>query len=489
MATDFEGYTHAQLHAMIASLSPEAVRTRATQLTEAAKAIKEIGQKLKDHKVEGWDGEAAVAFQEWVNKAGSATLVLSDFSATGGHWMTLAAQTMVEARNNMPAYSAAAEAKLKDALATSHEYRNDPDARQLGQEAHSKLSGDHARAVDALRSLSQSYEMSTTQMNRAEIPTFPPPPPVLMPKDVFGGEDVARSGGGGNPYGGGGSIGASHERSSGPGTVFFDEEAPVTGQPLQGGTPLPATGPTTTSLPGMSEREANMGLNHIATPPPMTPPGTNPAQGPLPTGPGGGHVTPAGFIPLPPIGGTTAPGGIGTFPGTRGPGGSGGKAGGAAGFTGLPPRDSGIVGGRPVASGGPHAGIPRGTVIGAEGSQVGRGMGMGGGTGGGVGGPHGGAAGTAAGRRLAMESGGVVGGRQAGTGARSVTGGQPFTQGASGLVRNNVSGIGGAGHAGGAGARTPGRRRDGQGGERPDYLAEDEETWQGNRRVVPPVID
>ncbi|MEV6674977.1 hypothetical protein [Streptomyces sp. NPDC051162] len=37
------------------------------------------------------------------------------------------------------------------------------------------------------------------------------------------------------------------------------------------------------------------------------------------------------------------------------------------------------------------------------------------------------------------------------------------------------------------GSAPPGRR---QGGRRPDYLVEDEETWsQGNKRVVPPVID
>lgn len=102
----------------------------------------------------------------------------------------------------------------------------------------------------------------------------------------------------------------------------------------------------------------------------------------------------------------------------------------------------------------------------------------------GVGGGHGGQNGFAAGRRLASEPGGIVGGKP-GTGARPIAGGQPFTQGGSGLVRN---GVGATGHAG-ARAQTPDKRRDDQPGERADYLVEDEETWQGNRRVVPPVID
>ncbi|MBW5486326.1 hypothetical protein GPJ59_31805 [Streptomyces bambusae] len=84
----------------------------------------------------------------------------------------------------------------------------------------------------------------------------------------------------------------------------------------------------------------------------------------------------------------------------------------------------------------------------------------------------------------------MVGGRPPTAGGRSATGGQPFTQGGSGLVRNTgPGGVGGAaGHAG-SGTRTAGKKRADSKGERPDYLAEDEETWQGNRKVVPPVID
>lgn len=96
--TNFEGYTHAQLHAMIESLDPAKVQALGAKLTEAAKTIETIGTKLKDHKVKGWEGEAATAFQNWVSQAGSATLQLAEYSTAGGKYMAEAAQVMREVK-------------------------------------------------------------------------------------------------------------------------------------------------------------------------------------------------------------------------------------------------------------------------------------------------------------------------------------------------------------------------------------------------------
>ncbi|MEU9145179.1 hypothetical protein [Streptomyces sp. NPDC048349] len=466
MATNFEGYSHAQLAAMVASLDPKTVSQRGTQLTEAAKAIKEIGQKLKDHKVKGWEGEAATAFQEWVNRAGSATLVLADFSATGGHWMTLAAQTMSEI--HMPKYDAGAEAELKENLEISRKHHNDPDAKQLGQEAWSKLSGDHARAVDALTKLSQSYALSKTEMDKATIPTFPKPPEVFVPDRTHDGTAMDRPGVGSGQVG---SPGSSSYMSSSPGGGGAGSDPGwVPGHPARSENTLPPTAPGLVT----PDRDVDVDLDTVATlPNPTTPPLTTPPVGPLPTGPTGpAPVAIVPPVPMPPVGGMkTIPGigpigPVGAVPGTSGP----------LGKIGLPPRDTGIMGGRPVTSPGPSSGIPRGTVIGTEAGHAGRPVnGM---MGGGLGGAHAGVSGPVGGRRLATEPGGIVGGRQPATAGRAT----PFTQGGSGLVRNHAGGVG-------AGAHAPGSRRDDQRGERPDYLAEDEETWQGNRRVVPPVID
>ncbi|MER5811671.1 hypothetical protein ABT143_26390 [Streptomyces sp. NPDC002033] len=478
MATDFEGYSHEQLLGMIASLDAETVKARAAQLDKAATAIKEIGEVLKKHRVKGWEGEAAQKYEEWVSKAGSATLRLGDFSAEGSKWMTHAAQTMIEVKANTPKYDAAAASSLEAA----HKFHNDPDSQEIGRKAFTKLNGDHQEAVQQLTKLAQSYEASTTQMNKAEIPTFPPPPPVFNPPGIVGGHHVDREtshGGSGDPGGSGAfsslpsaSNGGS---SSGPGSV------PAHQLPA-GGTlaPTPGSEPT----PVLPDRAVDVGLDHVATLPDKTlPPVTGLPGGGGPVVPGGGGPSPLPPMPrltLPPTRGVPGLGGGGQLPAVRPP------AGGIGGKVGLPPRDSGIVGGKPVSSGPSGAGIPRGTVIGAEGAQSGgRGMGgpMGGGVGGGSQSPRGG---SPVGRRLATEPGGVVGGSRVGAG------GQPFTQGGSGLVRNGSGsgmGAGRMGHAG-AGASAPSSgRRGNQGGARPDYLAEDEETWQGDRRVVPPVID
>ncbi|MFJ1568498.1 WXG100 family type VII secretion target [Streptomyces erythrochromogenes] len=479
----FENYTHAQLYAMIAALDDEAVSARGTQLTEAAKTIKEIGEKLKKHKVKGWEGEAAEAFQNWVSQAGSATLVLADYSEAGGKYLTQTAQIMREVKpkngtGDMPKYSASAEASLKEDLATSREYHNDPDAVQLGQEAWSKLSGDHARAVDAMNKLSGSYEQSAAQMDKATIPTFPLPPPVFVPPDIGTEMERDRAGGGSASYSGG----SSYTSSAPGGNSSTNDPGSVPGhQPKPDDTVPPV------SVPATPDRDVDVDLATVATLPPPTMPSVTTAPGlPPTTSPVG--PTPGPFVPpvtVPSVGGlkggpgpfATGPG-IGPYPGTTGPGLPGGKV---IGTPGMPPRDAGITGGRPVTSTGPSSGIPRGTVIG-EGSQAGRPMG--GGMGHGAGGHYGGnQVGSPVGRRLASEPGGMVGGRQASAVGRPIPAGQPFTQGGSGLVRN------GAGAMGHAGTQAPGRRRDNQGGERPDYLAEDEETWQGNRRVVPPVID
>ncbi|MFF3623004.1 WXG100 family type VII secretion target [Streptomyces sp. NPDC002467] len=480
--TNFEVYTHAQLHAMATAIDPAAVTALGTQLADAAKTIEEIGNKLKDHKVTGWEGESAEAFKNWVSQAGSATLVLADYSADSGKSMVHAAQVMGEVKGtdgregNMPPYDPGTEASLKEDLELSRKYHNDPDAVKLGQDAWRRLNGDHARAVDAMNKLAGAYDQSTVEMNKAQAnaPTFPMVPLVIMPDQRYGQEDLARPGGGAG--GGYGLAGHSYGPSSSGSVPSSNEPGSVSGHRPQSDGLVPSV-----PVPGIPDSKVDVGLDSVGTLPDRTvPPVTTPPSGPLPTGPGPSLPLPGPMAPpvgLPAVGGLKGPGlgtgpGLGPYPRLTGPGGPGGKVGLMQ--PGMPPRDTGIVGGRPVTSNGPGSGLPRGTVIG-EGSQAGRGMGgpMGGGAHGG------GAGGVSGGRRLASEPGGIVGGRQSAAG-RPIAGGKPFTQGGSGLVRNGAVG---------AGTHAPAKRRDDQGGERPDYLVEDEETWQGNRRVAPPVID
>ncbi len=480
--TPFESFTHQQMRDMIASLDPASVQARADQLTKAADDIRKIGEALKRHRVTGWEGEGADAFEEWVGRAGNATLRLGEYSATGGKWIGSVVQLMTEA-TKMTAVDKTATKNLEAALS----HPNDPDAPTARAEAQTILDADHREAVRLMTNLAQSYRLSSDEMNKAQIPTFPPPPSAILPPDLGGTEDMQRSGGTGAASGGGsGSAGSSYTQSGGPSGAPSGEPGWSPGRQPQPDNTVPSV-----SVPGIPDRDVDVDLDSVATLPDRTTPPVTTPVGPQPTGPGPIGPTPGPFVPpvgLPPVGGVKGlgPGGtgpiLGPYPGLTGPSGSGGKVGGMP--PGMLPRDTGIMGGRPVTSTGPSSGIPRGTVIG-EGTQAGRPMG-GGGMGPGVGGGHG----SPAGRRLASEPGGVVGGRQSGVVGRPIASGQPFTQGGSGLVRNGAggTGVGAMGHAGAA-AQAPGRRREDQRGERPDYLAEDEETWQGNRRVVPPVID
>ncbi|MEU7067142.1 hypothetical protein [Streptomyces sp. NPDC046161] len=473
MVTNFDGYSHEQLMAMIASIKPEIVRTRATQLEEAAKAIKEIGEDLKHHKVSGWEGEAATAFQTWVNSAGNATLRLADYSSGAAKWMTLAAQHMYEVQK-----TPGVDPSAKENLQAARQFHNDPDSAKIGMLATQKLEADRLHAVQQLKKLAESYDDSTRNMNAAQAPTFPPPPANFVPEDgVNAGGYI--SGSSGSSSGGAGAGGGSVHTTAAPES---GASASASHRQAHSGSGLPpAVGPTPGAVPAAPDRSVNVDLNTVGTLPHTNlPPTSNPPTAPGPAIQGSGP-TPVPAVPrltLPPTTGYTRPVGGGGFQRPTLPPGKVGAT------PGLPPRETGIVGGRPVTPRGPSAGIPRGTVIGAEGSQTGGRRMVGGGMGSGMGGPHGGP-GSAVGRRLAMEPGGVVGGRQTGVGGQSAASGRPFTQGGSGLVRNGAAGS----PVGGVGAHTPGKRHDGRGGERPDYLAEDEETWQADRPVVPPVID
>ncbi|MFD9335213.1 hypothetical protein ACFWBF_12525 [Streptomyces sp. NPDC060028] len=460
MVTRFEGYSHEQLWHMIAALDPGTVAARATQLTAAATTIKEIGEALKRHEVRGWQGEAAQAFHDWAGRAGNATLRLSEYSATSGDWLSRAGQVMYETRGEagVPPYDPPTAAALTANIEAARAAHNDPDAQRIAHESRTKLTTAHERAIDGLRKLAEAYEQSTTQLNKAEFPTFPPVPESFVPTGYAADQQDA-------------------SRSEGPtGGAITSRDSKYAAHSALGGAPSSDPGwmsgrqpPADTMLPPSDgagkHRAVGLGLDDVGTlqDKSLVPPASLQLDA-VPVDSGGG-IIPGSAIhasTLPPIGGGSA----GVFPGLSAPGGKAGD---------TPSRDTGIVGGRPVATGDPSAGIPRGTVIGSEAMQAG-GRGMGGMMGGGI---HEGPSGSAPGRRLAMEPGGVVGGRQPGADDR------PFTQGGSGLVRGNP---GAMGH-GGAGANTPGRRQGTQGGERPDYLAEDAETWQGIRRVVPPVID
>ncbi|MFJ7194875.1 MULTISPECIES: WXG100 family type VII secretion target [unclassified Streptomyces] len=471
MGTDFDNKTHEQMLEWLDHANSGEMQAAADRLVSAATEIRKIAEDLKVRPqwVE-WKGKGADAFRTWSADLANATLRLGDYSEGVSKWLGEASNAVASAQASIPRTEAGARANLEAALAA----RNDPDASEVARKSAETLieSGKRNReeAAAQMRRLSQTYTFSSSQMTSLKKPVFPAMPEVIAPEDNrsrIGDDDgrIDRDTGGGSTAGGtayasarrhgidvtGGVAGPSGGMGVSSQTVASSMPRPVsmgidgaTAQPDAPTSPvvnpvLPTTGPRPDTLP-----PPTVGINPAI-------PNTS-LSVPRSTSEGGRTAgVPRSPVGVPPVG----PGPVG-----------------------RPSGPNGITGGRVVSpgSGRTPVGIPRGTVIGSENTRgsapMGRVPGMGGGIGPGV--PPS-AAGS--GRRLAGEAGGVVGGSQ----QQGRAGTRPFTPGGAGLVRG--SGIAPQG------SRMQAAGRDAH-GERPDYLVEDDETWQqGGRRVVPPVID
>nr|WTB31569.1 hypothetical protein OG781_20610 [Streptomyces sp. NBC_00830] len=485
--TPFESMSHEEMLAWLDQANSGAIQGAADRLVSAATEIRKIAEDLKVRPqwVE-WKGEGADAFRTWSADLANSTLRLGDYSEGASKWLTQASNAIASAQAAIPRTQAGAQADLDAALAA----RNDPDASAVAQKSAETLiatqEANRQEAAAQMRKLAQTYSLSASQMDGLEKPAFPPPPQAIVPPDE------------GERY-----EGTSRDFGSGAATT----DAGTAYTPAPEGRSIDAashvTSPSDSAGAGLSSgtpsvsRTVDMVIDGAAVLPdapsvsaaiPLGTPGGGRAEGGLPSAvpvlPGVG----TGPTTSPSVNATGRPTGI-ARPSAQ-PSGGGGRS---AGTVGRPSREGGIVGGRPVPQnpGRPGGGLPRGTVIGGEGANGGRApVGHGAPVGGGGGGQNG----IVGGRRLAGETGGVVGGRPQQPGR---TGSRPFTPGGSGLVRGPVTSPDGGRDAGRvgrnvglgpSGSRTGNARRD-EGGQRPDYLTEDEGTWQGGRRVVPPVID
>jgi hypothetical protein len=491
--TDFESMTHAQLAAMLDSANSEGAYELAAKLSKAASTITKIGDDLMTY-VKGleWQGEAGDTFREWGGQTASATLHLGEYAEVASRWMGIVSRAIAEAKAVMPDTSetTAAQADLRTAqksLAATKEpgARNDPDSRQLAQTAQSDATAaqdriDAARyeAAQQMRKLAQTYQQSAAQVNSVTPPTFSPPGEHLSPDQWMKAEYVSP---------------VSSQGASGPGSAAFTQTGSGRSNSPHGTSQVVSQG--NAQEPDNRSQPVSMGIDGLSTFPDSsapgipTPPANGPAQraetapltqpNPMPHSFNGGGKGPGQSVP-------------GRIPSTTRPPhmpGQGAANGGAA----RMPRETGIVGGRPVPpTSGRTGGLPRGTVIGGDGTQGRTPMGRGMTPGMPVGNPNAHQGGVVGGRRLATEGGGVVGGRPAQSGRSST---RPFTPGGAGLVRPSGATSTRGMTVGRAGslphnAQTPDARRDQPQGERPDYLVEDEETWnRGTRRALPPVVD
>ncbi|MBV1945435.1 WXG100 family type VII secretion target [Streptomyces sp. BV129] len=495
--TDFESMTHEQLAAMLASADMTSAAHLSSKLSDAASTIKNIGEDLMKHvKDLEWQGKAGDAFRDWGGHTASATLRLSQYAGAASEWMATVSEAINAAKRSMPDIAETTDAKA--ALGDAHKTidaakqpgaRNDPDARKAAETARShadiaqsRIDAVRQEAIQQMRRLAGTYEYSAMQVNSMAPPTFAPPAGhtgdaewwVLGRESVHQQPNAAYAGGSTYSEGssrsaavGGAANPAVHRSSADPSVVLNSSRVhtPVASEPVSldiaSTDTLPRTSPshvvTPTAGPGLPPREASPTGLPVSLPPAFTSGARDIGSATPPRLPGINRI--------PQVPGLARP------------------------IEGVPrmPRETGIVGGRPVNTAGRPTNIPRGTVIGNENAQgrapMGRGV-----SSAPVAGESGRASnGLGSGRRLASEPGR--------TGQPGRVTGRPFTTGGSGLLRQSAKPVdethaSQTGRTGSAGRTTNSEKSREQQAKRPDYLVEDDETWtRADRRHLPPVVD
>ncbi|MFB7295355.1 hypothetical protein [Streptomyces rubiginosohelvolus] len=507
--TSFEGFQLNSMIDLVENTKPEDLENAGKSLWDARDAIKKAAQELEDNmKGVDWHGESGTAFRAFGKGLVAHARKLGDFADVAGTQITVAGTGLASVRSAMPPRDSRQVRKSPDDIEMPGRVADNPE-----YQAALKVEKDRQEAINQVNRLASYYSVSGERLEGEEPPRFDKQLGITMPPPVGGvglpgaSEGSSRDGSvAGSGTGEGQSVraavGAPEPTSAsgrhpvadtlGPAPVLDRGTATEinTVAPPQAPTPITATPPQPSPTPTTGPPGA---------PPTFMPPGlTNPVQGGMQrsTGPTGipRTVNQAGQGM-----GKAQPSGVG--PVTKGQGGPPvgrpGQMGGGGTFNGRPPVGpqsqaptagrSGVTGGRPAVGpggtstgAGPRTGGRNGIVGGTPQQTPTQGRAAAGGPGqrGVIGGRGAAGAPSRPGGRATPASGanGVVGAPRKAAGAGSNAKG--FTAGGAGLVR------------GPAGRRDKGREDEANGSTRPDYLTEDEETWNAGRRgAVPPVVE
>ncbi|MZG03927.1 hypothetical protein [Streptomyces sp. SID5614] len=506
--TSFEGFQLNSMIDLVENTKPEDLENAGKSLWDARDAIKRAAQELEDNmKGVDWQGESGTAFRAFGKGLVAHARKLGDFADVAGTQITVAGTGLASVRSAMPPRDSRQVRKSPEDIEMPGRVADNPE-----YQAALKVEKDRQEAINQINRLASYYSVSGERLEGQEPPRFDKQLGITVPPPTRDREEYPSSGAVGERSENLGNsavpdaAGRTSSAHSAPVNAASRPPAEVLGSaplpdrpvgteinsvaPPQAPTPITATPPQpsptpTTGPPGV--------------PPTFVPPGlTNPVQGgrQRSTGPTGmprtvsqagqgmGKAQPTGVGPV-------AKGQGGPPIGRPGPAGSGGA------FNGRPPVGpqsqvptagrSGVSGGRPAVGpggtstgAGPRAGGRNGIVGGTPQQTPTQGRAAAGGAGqrGVIGGRGASAAPSRPGGRATPASGanGVVGAprKAAGTGSNA----KGFTAGGAGLVR------------GPAGRRNNGREDEANGSTRPDYLTEDEETWNAGRRgAVPPVVE
>ncbi|MEV8454230.1 hypothetical protein AB0467_16055 [Streptomyces sp. NPDC052095] len=504
--TSFEGHDLNAMIDLIEHSNPENLEEAGEALLKARRAISKAANDLGDFiKDVDWEGESGTAFRDWGKGLVAHALRLGDFAETAGIQITVAGTGLASVRKSLPPRDTRLVRKTVKEIGLPGQIDSNPEYA-----AAVKVERDRQEAINQANRLASYYAVSEETLAAQAPPRFekqldvamPRPEGYIRPDSASGGssagsetfrnstaqghsERVATAHPGTPDVTGNRAAIEALGTAPAPGadisTKIDTVSAPPAPVTLPDTSPAPSTahptGPTTSTTPPAMNEFVNpvVGGSRRSMPSTEFPRaiGQPGKSGPTSSGPSmaGRTGTPVGRPPM--VGGGP---GSGT-PGRPGGGGSQQPAAGRTGVTGgrpvtgtpaSTPRSSGpstgraraIVGGTPQRivpnAGTPEGtrGVPRGTVIGAGGTN---------------GAPRPGGRGT-------PSSKGIVGTPRGAAGSGSAARG--FTAGGTGLVR------------GPAGRRNSDNEDQNSGTTRPDYLAEDRETWEAGRRgTAPPVIE
>ncbi|MFE9041351.1 hypothetical protein ACFYOG_10570 [Streptomyces sp. NPDC007818] len=534
-STSFEGARLNDMLDLLESANPSDLEQAGEALENATKSLNAAAKELNSF-VAGvdWKGEAAVEFQRYGSEVVTYAWDIGKVANAVGSQMKVASTGLTSVRNARPPRdNRLVQKKPTDFTEVEKVEKNEDYQKAVAAEK------DRQEAINQMNRLASFYAVSQSTLRGQEMPKPPEAYKAAVPRptrDYFGTGESGTSGSGSA------RDGLSRE-SSGPISSVEDrttQTVPRTGDQLDGSDPirekpsddtrvqidtvktlppptLPNTPPTPTA-PTNTPPPTGPGM-----PPPLTlgtpprtggpkitanPGGPRPAtgrtgtsrtvgptsqpavgraggpKGPQTLGRTGNPTTspmvgrqtgptsspavgrPSGPTSSPATGRNTGPMGRAGGPPTTAQSGQTGRATPQTGRPGQPAtgrtptgRANPIMGGTQQRATGGSTGsrIPRGTVVGSEGAAAGR----------------------TAGARPSQS--GVVGANNAKATPRPAGRGTPSSNGVVGTPRG----------MGGRGTQRPGREeQEREGSARPDYLTEDEETWNNRRRgAVPPVID
>ncbi|MFI1934190.1 hypothetical protein [Streptomyces sp. NPDC020330] len=503
--TSFEGHELNAIIDLVENSNPEHLESAGEALWKARDAIRRAAKELKDHlKGVDWEGESGTAFRAFGTGLVAHAEKLGDFADAAGTQITVAGTGLASVKSAMPPRDRRMiQTDVKDILFPARTETNPQYAAALEVEKNRQ------EAINQINRLASYYSVSEEVLAGQEPPRFEKSLGIRMPKPR---DD-------GRPFPGSDASSGSAETLGRPAVSNSSARsaagapAPVTAANLSqtealGSVPLPEKS-TATEINSVAPPKAPPMVTStppLSPPPPVTgPPGIPPTPVPPPPlmttrqgnpprttgpltqrtvnqpGPVLGKAQPTGAGPIaknpggPPIG----------RPGLMGDGGSStgrSPVGPQSPVTGRPTPTTG----RPITGqggtstvGGPRSGGRTGIVGGTPQSAL-QGRASAGATGqrGVIGGRGATAATSRPGGRPAQAPGanGVMGAPRKAADAGSNTKG--FTSGGAGLVR------------GAAGRQKSGREDEDNGSTRPDYLTEDEETWNAGRRgAAPPVVE